>query len=132
MQEKFKFKNAHISGISVCHIFADFTVVKVCDGAVGHHHTPALPKSEHVTFQRGAGGKVQEKFEFKNAHSVCHISVDFTIVEVCFGGGANIDATALPKSEYVTFQRGDRGRLQKVEKRERLLRLPRGHEGRNP
>ena len=99
MQDKFKFKNAHISG---CHIFAEFTVFEVCFGDGANKDATALPKSEHVTFQRGAGGKVQEKFKFENAHiSVCHIFADFTVVEV--GGAANVDedTTPLPKKARV-------------------------------
>ena len=46
----------------------DFTVVEVCEAAVFDEDATALPKSEHVTFQRGAGGKVQEKFKFGIAH----------------------------------------------------------------
>ena len=49
---KFKFAKAHRSR---CHIFADFTVVEVCEAAVVDEDTSALPKSEHVTFQRGTG-----------------------------------------------------------------------------
>ena len=45
-------------------------------------------KSEYVTFQRGAGEKVQKEFKFMNAHIYCHIFADFTAVEVCFGVGA--------------------------------------------
>ena len=60
---------------------------------------PCETESNDVTFQRGAGGKVQERFKFKNAHiSVCHIFADFTVVEVCDGAAEDEDATTvLPK-----------------------------------
>ena len=94
-------------------VIADDAISKVRAPAVVDIGTSTLRKAKDETFQRGAGGKVQEKFKFRNAHrSGCHIFADFTVVEVCDGAVVDGDATALPKSEHVTFQRGAKEKVQ--------------------
>ena len=58
--------SAHVTSL----IILDFTVLEVCDTAFIDQDASALPKKEceHVTFQRGAGGKVQEEFKKRSAH----------------------------------------------------------------
>ncbi len=57
-------------------------------------------QSRSVTIQRGARGKVLEKFKFANAHRSGHIFANFTTVEVCDTAVIDEDATSpchLPK-----------------------------------
>ena len=77
MHEKFKFGIAHsLLSMSNTHC--------------------AQARHTHSAFQRGAGRKVQERFKKESAHPRGPVALDLTVLEVCFGVGADIDTSTLP------------------------------------
>ena len=79
-----------------------FTVVEVCVGVVINIDAPALcqRKSEHVTFQRGAGGRFKQGS--KSDHYKSSIILrDDAIGEVCLTAFIDVYTSALQKKRGV-------------------------------
>ena len=95
----------------------DFTVLEVCFGVGVDKDATTLPKkSEHVTFQRGAGGKVQEGFRYYGAHAITgRVIRNRAISEVRSAINSNSPSLHTTRAKDVTFQRGAGRRVQKVQ-----------------